>query len=49
MTKFIYFVIYSRVLFNISVGSGNVGFGLILVIIGNKIFDGILREEFPEL
>lgn len=35
-----------RIFFNISVGFGNIGFRLIIVVIGDKIFNMVMREKF---
>ncbi len=42
-------VVDGRVLFDIGVRPGNVGLGLIIVVITDKILDGILRKEGLEL
>ena len=43
------FVIDGRILFDIGIGCRNVGLRLIVIIIGNKVFNGAVRKEFPEL
>ena len=43
------FVIDGRLLFNVEIGGRNVSFGLVIVVIGNEILDGIVREETLEL
>ena len=45
MSQFINLVINGSVLFNVSVGLGNVCFRLVVIIIGNKIFHSVFREE----
>ena len=37
------------VFFNKGIGLGNIRFGLVVVIIGNKVFDGVIREKSLEL
>ena len=49
MAQLVYLVINGGILFNIGIGSGNVGLRLIIVIIGDKIFHRILGEKFTEL
>ena len=39
------FVVDQRVFFNIGVGGGNVRFRLIIVVVGNEILDGVVREK----
>ena len=38
-----------QILFDKRIGRGNIGFGLIIVVIGDEILDGIFREEVLEL
>ena len=48
--KFVYLVVDGKVFFNIGIRRWDVGFRLIIVIIGYKVFYGIIREkslEFP--
>ena len=35
--------------FDVDVGGGNVGFGLVVIVVADEIFDGVLREEAFEL
>ena len=35
--------------FDVGIGDGDVGFGLVVVVITNEIFDGVVGEEFPQL
>ena len=48
-TEFVKFLVDGKVLLNISVGSRNIGFGLIVVVVGDKILDGIVGEKLLEL
>ena len=41
-------VIDCRVLFDIGVRVGDIGLGLVVVVVGNEIFYGVFREKFPE-
>ena len=38
-----------RILLDIGVGARNVGFGLVVIVIGDEILDRVVREEAPEL
>ena len=49
MSQFIYLVVNLRVLLYISVSGRHVGFRLIIVIVGYKVFDCIVRKELLEL
>ena len=49
MAKFVNFIIYGRVFFDIGVAPGNISLGLIIVLIGHKIFNRIFGEEFSKL
>mgnify|MGYP006899716806 CR=1 FL=1 len=42
-------IVYGAVLFNECIRVRNIGFGLVIVVIGNEIFYGVLREELSEL
>lgn len=42
------FLVDGGVLFNIGIGRGDIGFRLIVVIIGNEILDRTVRKEFAE-
>ena len=42
-------VVDSAVLFNIGVGAGDIGFRLVVIVVGNKILHRIVREKGPEL
>ena len=37
-----------RILFDEGVGADDVGFGLVVVVVGDEIFDGVVGEEFLE-
>ena len=47
--QFVYFLIDCRVLFDVEVARRNVGFRLVIIVVGNKIFDGVVREKSLEL
>ena len=42
-------VVDGRFFFDVEVGGGNVGLGLVEVVIGDEVFDRIVREEILEL
>ena len=42
-------IVDGRVLFNIGVRGRDIGLGLIVIIVGDKILDRIMGEKFPEL
>ena len=46
--QLVQFVVDGGFLFDIDVGGGNVGFRLIIVVIGDKIFDRVVGEELFE-
>jgi len=48
MTEFIYFLIDFRFLFYIEVPVRDISFRLVVVVIADEIFDGIVREKFLE-
>ena len=37
-----------RFLFDIGVGGGKIGFGLVVVVVADEIFDGVLRKEIAK-
>ena len=39
------FLIDSHILLDVRVGGGQVSLGLIVVVVGNEVLDGVLREE----
>ena len=47
--QFVNLFVDSQVLFDVRIGGGNVGFGLIVVVVGNVVFHGIVGEECLEL
>ena len=49
MSKLIYLIIHRAVLFDINVLAWHIGFRLIIVIVGHKIFHGIVRKKLLEL
>ena len=48
-TKFLDFVIDAQILFYIGVGRGNICLRLVVVVVGDEVFDGIVRNERLEL
>jgi hypothetical protein len=42
-------VVNGRVFFDVGVGAGDVGFGLVVVIIADEILDGVFGKELFEL
>ena len=49
MTQLINLVVNGGVFFNIGICRRDIGFGLVVVVVGNKIFHRILREELLKL
>lgn len=49
MAQLVYLIINRRILFNVGVRGRDVGFGLVVVIVGDKILDRILRKIFLKL
>ncbi len=49
MTHPVDLFVYGRFLFDIRIGPRHIGFGLVVIVIGNEIFDGIVRKEALEL
>ena len=49
MAQLIDFIINGSILFNISIGLGNIGLRLVVIVIGNKVFHRIIREEGLQL
>ena len=48
MPKFIDLVVDHRVLFNVHILAGNIGFRLIIIVVRNKIFHRVVREKLAE-
>ena len=48
MAQFIYFVVNGDLFFDISIGPGDIGFGLVIIVIRYKIFDAVFGEKLPE-
>ena len=46
MPQLFNFVIDGAVLLNVGIGGGNVSFGLVVVIVADKVFYSISGEEF---
>ena len=42
-------VVEGRVLLDVEVGLGHVGLGLVVVVVGDEVLDGVVGEELPEL
>ena len=38
-------VVDGQVLFDVGIGAGDIGFGLVVIVIGDKIFDGIVGKK----
>ena len=48
MAQLVDLVIDRRVLLDVAVSAGNIGLRLVIVVVGNEVFHGVLREEFLE-
>src|SRR3546814_7333209 len=42
-------LIHARLFFDVGVGTRHIGFGLVIIVIADEIFDGVLRKEVLEL
>ena len=49
MAQLFDFVIDGAVLFDVGVGVGDIGFRLVIVVVGHKIFHRIVREKCLKL
>ena len=49
MAQTVDLIVDGAVLFNVGIGTGDVGFGLVVIVVGNKILHRIVREERAEL
>ena len=49
MAQAVNLIVDGAVLFNVGIGAGDVGFGLVVIVVGNKILHRIVREERAEL
>ena len=49
MAQAVDLIVDGAVLFNVGIGTGDVGFGLVVIVVGNKILHRIVREERAEL
>ena len=49
MAQFIDFIIDGGILFDIGIGRRDIGFGLIIVVIGDEILHGVFGEKFFKL
>ena len=45
----VYLVVDSAVLFDIGIGAGDIGLRLVVVVVGDEIFHGVVREKRAEL
>ena len=45
MAQLVYFVVYLQVLFYISIGAGDVGFGLVVVVVRHEKFNAIVGKK----
>ncbi len=48
MAQAIDLLVYLRVLFDVGVGFGDIGLGLVVVVVGNEIVHGVIREKLAE-
>ena len=44
-----YLLVDIGVLLDVGIGPGKIGLGLVVVIVGDKVFDGIVGKELAEL
>jgi len=44
-TQFLYLLVDGEVFFDIGIGGRKIGFRLVIIVIGDEILHGILREE----
>ena len=49
MAEFIDLIIDGGILFDIRIGCGDIRLWLIIIVIGDKIFNRIFRKKLPEL
>ena len=49
MAQLVDLLVDRGIFFDKGIGGGNVGFRLVIVVVGDEIFDGIVGEEFFEL
>ena len=49
VAQLVYLVVYRAVLFNIGIGRRDIRLRLIIVIIGDKVFNGVFGEKFLQL
>ena len=45
----LYLVVYGAVLLNVGVRCGYIGLGLVVVVVGDEVFHGVIREKLAEL
>ena len=49
MAHFFDFVVDGTVFFNVGIGGGDVGLGLVVVEVGDKVVDGVIGKKLLEL
>ena len=49
MTQSIYFIVNAGVFSNVGVGAGQISLGLVVVVIGNKLLDGVVGKKLLKL
>ena len=49
VAQLVYLVVDRQVLFDVGIGAGDVRLGLIVIVIGNEIFDPVVGEKLAEL
>ena len=49
MAKLVNLVVDGGIFFDVGVAGGYVGFRLVVVVVGNKVFNGIFRKKLFEL
>ena len=47
VTKFIYFVVYGKIFFDIGIRRRYIRFGLIIIVVTNEIFNPVFGEKLP--
>ena len=49
MAEFIYFVVYRKIFFYIGIGTRNIRFGLVIIVIRHEKLHAVIREKGAEL
>ena len=49
MAQAVYLIVDGAVLFDIGIGAGDIGLRLVVVVVGDEIFHGVVREKRAEL